>query len=258
MKQHQLRKRYQGVTILELMIALLLGLFLTTTFLQLMVGTSRSTAFHEHLSLAQSNGRYSLLLMSRGMRLGGYRSPTNGVAMQPFFQGGCGASNPCTKDGSGTNSDQVAVQYEPTNGLDCAGNTVPANAITADVYYVAADASNNNINALFCQGYDPVAGTARGAAQVLVHGVERLQAVYGMEGATVGTVNQYVSANSVTNWSQIRAIRLGILVNSGRSETAFDQRTRQFNLLDSGTLSFTDQTARFVYNTAIKLNNAGF
>ncbi|MRI33709.1 hypothetical protein EOPP23_12000 [Endozoicomonas sp. OPT23] len=251
------RRNCQGVTILELMVALLLGLFLTTTFLQLMVGTSRSTAFHEHLSLAQANGRHALLLMSRGMRLGGYRSPTNGATMQPFFQGSCGSSNPCTRDGGGTSSDQVAIQYEPVNGLDCAGNTVPANAITADVYYVAADASNNNINGLFCQGYDPVAGTSRGAAQLLVDGVERLQAVYGLEGATAGTVNRYVAANAVTNWNQVRAIRLGVLVNSGRSETAFDQKTRQFNLLESGNLSFIDSTARFVYTTAVKLNNAG-
>lgn len=250
-------KAQQGFSLIELMIALLLGLLVTASFLQLMVSTTRSTTFHEDLSIAQSNGRHSLYLISKGMRMGGYRNLVNGTAISPFYQGSCGGSNPCTRDGGGTNNDQVAVQYESVNGLDCAGNTVPSGGLTADLYYIANDPANDNISSLFCRGFDPSTGSARGAGQPLVQGVERLQAVYGIEGSTPGTVDQYVTAGAVSDWRSIRAIRLGVLVSSGMDNTVFDLRTRQFNLLNSGNLSFTDNSARFVYTTAVRLNNTG-
>ena len=250
-------KKQQGFSLIEIMLALAMGLLLTASFLQLMLGTSQSTYFHEDLATSQENGRHSLYLLSRESRMAGYRSKINQGILVPFYQGGCGSAPTCTFDGGGTANDQVAIQYEPVNGEDCAGNTVPSGELTADVYYVAADPANDNITTLFCRGYDPTTAGPRGVERALVHGVERLQAVYGISGTNTEIVDEYLVASAITDWTQVRSVRYGVLVNSGLAGRAFDLRTRDFDVLDSGSLSFTDRTPRYVYTTAVKLNNTG-
>ena len=250
-------KKQQGISIIEIMLAMAMGLLLAASFLQLMVGTSQSTYFHEDLATSQENGRHSLYLLSRESRMAGYRSKINQGTLIPFYQGSCGSAPVCTFEGGGTDNDQVAIQYEPVNGEDCAGNTVPAGELTADVYFVANDPANDNISTLFCHGYNPATASPRGTQQALVHGVERLQAVYGISSGNTDLVDQYLTASAITDWTSVRSVRYGVLVNSGLSGRAFDLRTRDFDVLDSGTLSFTDRTPRYVYTTAVKLNNTG-
>ncbi|KEQ15019.1 PilW family protein [Endozoicomonas numazuensis] len=249
--------RQQGLSLIELMLALVIGLLISSTFLQLMLNSSRSTYFHEDLALAQENGRHTMYLLSRAMRQAGYSNAVNSL-VPPFFTGGCGSASQCTFDGGGTDSDQVAVQFLPQNGEDCAGNSVPAGELTADVYYVAPDPSNDNIESLFCRGYNPANSTARGAARAVIIGIERLQVVYGVTNNDTGNVHQYLAANDVTDWQDVRSVRVGVLVNSGQQVRSFDQRTRTYNLLESGTLTLNDGRPRYVFTTASKLNNTGF
>ncbi|WP_062268567.1 PilW family protein [Endozoicomonas arenosclerae] len=249
--------RQQGLSLIELMLALLLGLLISSTFLQIMLNSSRSTYFHEDLALAQENGRHTLYLLSRAMRRAGYSDTVNSRVL-PFFTGSCGSAAQCTFDGGGTDSDQVAVQFLPENGEDCAGNTVPTGELTADVYYVETDPANDNIDTLFCRGYNPANSTARGAARPVIIGVERLQVVYGVTNNDSGNVHQYLAANAVSDWQDVRSVRVGVLVNSGQQARAFDQRTREYNILESGTLTLTDGRPRYVFTTASKLNNTGF
>lgn len=249
--------RQQGLSLIELMLALVIGLLVSSTFLKLMLNSSRSTYFQEDLALAQENGRHTLYLLGRALRQAGYSDEVNSLVL-PFFTGRCGSAAQCTFDGGGNNSDQVAVQFLPQNSEDCAGNTVPANELTANVYYVAPDPANNNIDTLFCRGYNPANSTARGAARAVISGVERLQALYGVTHNNTNNVHQYLSASTVSDWRDVRSIRLGILVNSGQQARSFEQRTRTYNILDSNTLTFNDGRPRYVFTTAYKLNNAGF
>ncbi|WP_257280484.1 MULTISPECIES: PilW family protein [unclassified Endozoicomonas] len=249
--------RQQGLSLIELMLALVIGLLITGTFLQLMLNSSRSTYFHEDLALAQENGRHTLFLLSRAVRQAGYSNEVNSRVL-PFFTGRCGSAAQCTLDGGGTNSDQVAVQFLPRNGQDCAGNTVPSGELTADVYYVAADPANGNIDTLFCRGYNPANSAARGAARAVIVGVERLQVVYGVTNNNTNNVHQYLAASAVSNWQDVRSVRLGVLVNSGQQVRSFERRTRTYNILESGTLTLNDGRPRYVFTTANKLNNAGF
>ncbi|WOG26417.1 PilW family protein [Endozoicomonas sp. 8E] len=248
--------RQQGLSLIELLLALVIGLLISSTFLQLMLNSSRSTYFQEDLSLAQENGRHTLYLLGRAMRQAGYSNEVNSLVL-PFFAGRCGSAAQCTLDGGGTNSDQVAVQFLPQNGEDCAGNSVPAGELTADVYYVAPDPANGNIDTLFCRGYNPANSLARGAARAVIIGVERLQAVYGVTHNDTDNVHQYLAASAVSDWQDVRSVRLGVLVNSGQQARSFDRRTRSYNILESGTLTLNDGRPRYVFTTAYKLNNAG-
>lgn len=250
---------------IEMMLAFVIGLIVSGSALQLMVSNSRSASVNEFMATAQENGRYSLYIMSRELRRAGYRVDALKKPLQPFYTGKCQGTAICTQDGGGTVSDRVAIQYEPQadpntgDRRDCAGGLVPDGALTADVYYVADDTANNNISTLFCIGYDPVSETVRtpGNPLALVQGVERLQAVYGIGPAGTTIIDQYVTAAAVSDWQEVRGIRVGVLVSAGGDSRVFDQRIRTYNLLNSGDESFNDQTPRYVYSTAVRLNNTG-
>ncbi|MGB1272383.1 MAG: hypothetical protein ACPG5T_09930, partial [Endozoicomonas sp.] len=62
---------------------------------------------------------------------------------------------------------------------------------------------------------------------------------------------------AVSNWRDVRSMRVGILVSAGQEGRVFDQRIRTYDVLNSGALSFEDRTPRYAYSTAIKLNNTG-
>ena len=258
-------RQQQGFSIIELMLAFVIGLIIAGSALQLMISNSRSARVNEYIATAQENGRHSLYIMSRELRRAGYRSDAQTSPALPFYTGGCGRASTCTYDGGGSASDQIAIQYEPqvdsNSGVrrDCAGSLVQEGELTADVYYVAPDAANNNISTLFCLGYDPESRTPRAPGRPLarVEGVERLQAVYGIGPSGSNTINQYISASAVSNWEMVRGIRVSVLVSGGVPSRVFDQRVRTYNLLNSGNASFDDQSPRYIYSTAVRLNNTG-
>ncbi len=258
-------RQQQGFSIIEMMLAFMIGLIVAGSALQLMISNSRSTNVNEFIATAQENGRHSLYVMSRELRRAGYRIDAQTLPAQPFYTGNCLGAPVCTQDGGGTDSDRIAIQYEPQadpntgSRHDCAGGLVPDGALTADVYYVASDAANSNISTLFCIGYDPVSGAVRapGNPLALVQGVERLQAVYGVGPTGTTIIDKYVTASAVSDWQEVRGIRVGVLVSAGEPSRVFAQRIRTYNLLNSGNESFNDQTPRYIYSTAVRLNNTG-
>jgi type IV pilus assembly protein PilW len=66
------RKAQRGFTLVEIMIALLLGLVLTGGAIQIFVSNRATYAFNEGLSRVQENGRFALDTLSYGARMAGY------------------------------------------------------------------------------------------------------------------------------------------------------------------------------------------
>lgn len=66
--------RQQGLTLIEIMVALVISLFLLAGLLQLFIGTRQSARIQENLSRVQENGRYAIDYLGRVIRLAGYRS----------------------------------------------------------------------------------------------------------------------------------------------------------------------------------------
>ena len=209
----------RGVTLTELMIALVLGA-LVVLAATAMVVSSRSTyrTQDESTRLAES-ARFGLELGNRLVRLAGYTNFGDDVAVPASytidpawtvdsyaFNGPnlVGANDSVPGGGSGINgSDSLTIRFFGSsaqgstlpdgNVLDCAGSPVPqapSSATTAitnvarsyNVLFVEADPDGEP--ALKCQRqtYDPVTGVASGVAsdkQTLIRGVEDFQVLYG-------------------------------------------------------------------------------
>ena len=65
-------QRQGGLSLIELMVALVLGLFLMAGVIQLFLGSKQTYRFHEALSRIQENGRFAMEILSRDMRMTGY------------------------------------------------------------------------------------------------------------------------------------------------------------------------------------------
>lgn len=62
----------RGLSLVELMVALLISLILTAGIIQIFLGSSQTYRLQEHLSRTQENGRFAMEVMTDAVRMAGY------------------------------------------------------------------------------------------------------------------------------------------------------------------------------------------
>ncbi len=199
-----LRRRQAGVTLIELMISLVLGLLVVLAASGMFLSSKQTSRVQSDSALLQETGRYVLETLGRELRMAGYRDYTAGVAFTA-------ATPPLSmaNDTGLNSSDELTVRYFGSSAagggadsgvLDCLGNPVAANVLSVNRYYVAAEATTGE-PALHCES-----SSAPGAPVVLVTGVESLQILYGEDTDTDGAPNRYAPAGAVDPDRVISAI----------------------------------------------------
>ena len=255
-------RNQQGLSLVELLIAMVLGLFLTAGALEMMLASRSLHRTTDDSSRIQESGRFALAFLSKDIRMGGYNSNEDPVAEgKVFWDGACDASDPCTFDSGDTTPDQIALILDPSNDQDCTGNSTNLSETTviANVYSVA-DLDGDGVSSLYCQGFNmglnEWVGGAGTPPQPLVDGVENMQVLYGIsDPVNNNQIQRYVSADQVPNWGDIAAVNLSLLINNGQPNGNGDLRQRRFTLLDSPQLTFNDRHARQAFGTTIAVNN---
>jgi type IV pilus assembly protein PilW len=92
------------------------------------------------------------------------------------------------------------------------------------------------------------------APEELVDSVETMQVLYGVDAALDGAVDNYVTANAVTNWDQVVTVRIALVARSpDQYGTDIDDRTYVVN----GTIfnPVDDRRERQVFTSTIALRN---
>ena len=179
-KGRQIHRRYtSGFTLVELMVAVALGLILSTAVTVMYIGTSDVFRVQAQYAQAQQNGRYAINVLNRVIRQAGFcgsptgigcafppaNSPLTVLSIQGFRPAPAtppppipGASAPRTQATAFTaqNGDALRVAFygkADRSVLDCLGREVPANTLAVNTFRVApedADASATGPPALFC------------------------------------------------------------------------------------------------------------
>ena len=244
-----------GLSLIELMISITLGLILMAAATSSMLSTKNTYQVNDDLSRAQENGRLALDLMVKDLRMAGYREPSNGDAPAFFNTGACGSIDPCTNngEGAGTSSDRLAVQFDPPEAgaeLDCTGAAVGAKDVIANIYYVS---NNAGINSLSCRSFNVTTGVL-GNPQPLIDGIDSLQVLYGI--GSGDSVTRFVSSDSVADWGDVKAARLAVLVSNGSATGGGRERDRSYIVLDADKQTYNDSHMRYIYSTTVYFNNA--
>lgn len=270
-RQAQLRQYQLGLSIVELMVALALGLLLMTGVIQVFLSSRQTYAANEAMGRMQENGRFALDFIARSARQAGYIEPIYKkdkplAIVRPGCTGlpGTIPTTLCTTQGAGGGSDSIGFVMQPTvtDGArrDCLGNTIANDDVLIINHFEVIPASGTTPAALGCRAYKYNGASAPGwtsgpDAQELISGIDSLQILYGI--STSGdsrSANQYVSADRVTDWNKVRAVRIAVLANSVDNLTPAPAN-RNFALLDATPIAIADNRARQIFTTTIQLKN---
>ncbi len=222
------KRRQSGLSLIELMIGMVLGLIVIAAVINVYSGSSRSSKFTTGLQTMQENGRYGMSVLQRGFRLAGY-SPTSQIDTIDLAK-----------------SSDTTITVTTTSAYDCNGQSTATTGGIAENTY-ALDGANQQ---LVCTGnVSPV-------AMPVVEGVEGFRVLYGVDtdnDSETEEPQQYVPFGSVSDASEIAALRFALLVNSG---TAIRSRVRnETHVLLDQEVSTNDRFAREVFMTTVKLRN---
>lgn len=277
-------RQQQGLSLVELMVALALGMLLMTGIIQVFLSSKQTYAANEASARMQENGRFALDFISRSARLGGYLQPVykNDALpknQQPVASLGCTGelsglptahqAKICATNGAGNTSDRVAFILQPPiidgKRSDCLGNSnnVADDDLIINIFSIIAPDANNPTSALGCLGYNLTKKDwiSSNTPQRLIEGIDRIQVLYGV---TTGadSVNQYISADRVTDWAGVLSVRISVLANSVVRSEASDNN-RQFVLLDAAPVTTAELAiadaptprSRQIFTTTIQFKN---
>lgn len=267
-------RRFQyGLSIVELLVALAISLLLMTGIIQVFLASKQTYASNEAASRLQENGRFALEFIAQSARHAGYVETSNTVSVLPPAIASpnnsiCNSSSTCSSQGVNDESDSVAFVSQPRiqDGVrrDCLGvngsGTYAINntdiILNQFLIIEAAPANDEPHPALGCRSRNLRGGWVTGPTpQRLIDGIDALQVQYGITtGSNRNSVNQYVSADRVGDWSTVIAVRIAVLANSLTPVTP-PAPARQFVLFDAAPLSFDDGKARQIFTTTVKLRN---
>jgi type IV pilus assembly protein PilW len=227
-KNHQ-----AGMTLIEIMIALLIGAFLIGGVLEIFINSRQTYRMQENLSRLQENGRFALDFLAHDIRMAGYRECLTFTVPTPITG---------TNDTGLDASDTITMQLSTS----ACGVPVTATAFSTIIYSVQLGAGGQP--ALFIKN-------DAAAAQELVEGIENLQILYGVY---ISPTNfYYVSADQVTtaNWPNVVSIRISML-----GVTLDDNLTAQpvdyhYPFPTGPAITPADRKIRRVFNATIAVRN---
>ena len=261
----------RGVTLIELMISLAIGLVVVGAVLVSFVGSGKAGRYQTALSQMNQDAQVALNLLSREIQMAGYVSPgqtlgapaifgcdsTRSPTVSPFTSpeaAGAMTCQPWTADSVSA----LEVVYEAdllttvphSTGVpsDCLGNQLAATApnffITRNRYHIQASASSGR-NELLCSS-----PAAAGSTQPLIENVEDMQLWYGVATAAApNTVARYVQAgrdastpdtvNAVgaTEWNNVNSVRICLLMRSADPVLTSEDTAATPNYLDCNSAS---------------------
>jgi type IV pilus assembly protein PilW len=121
--------------------------------------------------------------------------------------------------------------------------------ISTIVYYLRKrDSSSDNPPSLYRKH-----GTA--SAQELVEGVENIQFLYGLDTSGDRNVDTYVNATSVSDWDNVRSVKIGLLVSTMDEIRGMDTNTDSYNVLVTSIGPANDMRIRRVFTATVGLRN---
>jgi type IV pilus assembly protein PilW len=265
--------RQYGFTLVELMIAMLIGLFLMGALIQVYVSNKQSYLTADGTSVLNDNARYAMAVFGGQLRLSGHQyEPINGRNSNFSFET-VTFSNPSTSIefdpgtylfGAASNSDHYDTLYMRFQGsslmpLNICGQSA-SSATVNTVRYSAETVTYEegpDTGILSCN-------VSNNGEEVFSDHVELFRVLYGIDSDNDDMADKYVSANKVlpvnstkpatgSEWEQVVSLKIGLLLRSN-NRIKGNSDTVAYQVLDKS-VSYSDLFARKVVTSTISLRN---
>lgn len=253
-----LRARQRAFSLIELLVAMAIGLLLTLLVANLFVGSRNTNTTTDELSRMQENIRFTYQLLTRSMRHAGYRSDPSG---EPAFV--FGTNRPVGGvEGAGTTADALTVSFQGSGTgagaadagvVDCLGRSFDQNVTVVNTFTIAPGA--NGSTALFCTS----SGGLPTVTAEVVPDVDNMQVLYGEDtdaGLSQDWIpNKFVPLNQVGDLNNVVAVRIALLFSTNHPSTRTDSDTATYDLNGVVLGPFNDRQIRRAVVWNINLRN---
>lgn len=277
-----------GFSLIELMVAMLIGLFLVFVVISSYSGTKASSTLRSEQGELEANARIAMTLLRDGIEHAGYPSTYIHILTKPFLTESDGEvsgfickadgtvsfqeinainnSNRYTQDSYG--KDRITVAYMPDNPndpdalywQDCAGlysedaatNSIQAEQCSADP--ILGQGHNAVVyNAYFISNGELKCTSSRNKTVPLARGVERIQYRYGVKISGNTTYQDADTVEANAHWDKVVNVQIAMLMRS-ESEVLPQEERRKYKLFEKQ-FTFKDRYLRKVYTSTVHLVN---
>jgi type IV pilus assembly protein PilW len=215
-------RRQRGYTMIEIVIALLIGLFLLAGLFTIFSGTRRTSTQQNGLAQLQDEQRMAMSVLNDVVQNAGYFDTNTYQSAQTAWS--ASVAVPAAGAGvilaagqalggyhtSSTVADTLVARYATSgsdNVINCTGATSATATNYVNTFYITpAHINGKTINVLDCTPD----GTAASAVPLVI-GVENLQVWYGISTqAATNNVDTYKTADQMTaaNWANVTSARV--------------------------------------------------
>lgn len=278
MKAIRAARRVRGVTLIELMISMAIGLVVVGAVIVSFVGSGRAGRYQAALSQMNQDAQVGLNLLAREVQMAGYISPGNTLGAPGVFgcDGTAGAvpfTSPAATGAvtcganTGTTVSALEVVYEADTyttvpaGVsnlpsDCLGNQLTAAGaiyIARNRFYI--DTSSSGRRELHC------ASNTGNTPQPLIENVEDMQLWYGVAASTDptqvirfaragkdATSTNTVNGQGAAEWNNVNSVRICLLMRSSEPILT-DEDPQSYMDCNGDTPTSTDKYLRRAYYT---------
>lgn len=234
------------MSLIEIMIALVISLFLIAGVIQLFIGSKQTYRSQDALSRIQENGRLAMESMATDIRMAGY--VPIGTVLPAAAVTGTSAS--ILVNGNAIPRDNITVSWV-NNGNQSRIYSIGTSASTPDCVNAGTSLDLN---------------TNGGGIQELVEGVEGMQVLYGscspvdtngdgVNDSMVVTSPFYQQASSISNWNLVCSVRIHLLMVSLVDNVLKQPQTIYFPADTNTALSFNDRCLRQAFTFTVQLRN---
>jgi len=276
-------RKQTGLSLIELLIAMLIGVFLLAGIASSYVSSKKTSRDTNELSQIEDNGRIALETIRDVIQHAGF-TPNSDASLEAFILNPADVTSVACRDGNPSvldatlftqervtsdhdaTGDSLAVTYYGNNNLftDCLGRVLPPACQLTN----APGTTNNNeaakiYNSFFVlDGKLSCAGSRTSSTSIIADGVENIQYLYGVDTDGDNFIDKYLNATKLNNlalvntdiWNTITSIQVAILIRSLKpvKKTA---ESKTYTLLDTTVTSASDKYKREVFTTTIRLRN---
>lgn len=215
-KNNDIRRYQHGVSLIELMVAMVIGSFLILGLTQIFISSQKSYLFQQSQIGNQENGRFTLAILGQELAKSGYRSwPTQTLAVSNGVVSGC--NFPAGASAVALSATSLCIRYQASNRNDvnCQGAAVSS----ADQSAIVKPYAQNNALIVekisFDSSTNSITCTTSAGTQQLVTGIADMRFEYG-SGVADGD-NRTLTSYSTSPTQTVGAIRYAALLQSGTS-----------------------------------------
>lgn len=326
MKLSKKMKQQHGFTIMELLVAVSIGVFLLGSMSKLFFSSKSSITTQSNLSKIEEDSRFTLFLMQNDIAAAGFRgcssgliktdtgtnfynvagstdyynktafiegSQGNGTSFSPGLNAAVSAYSPAPNPSMDVLTIRTAVGEPALLSADMALATSPltvtglnvvannnaliTNCFSSSLFKVSAAAGSivtpsASLGAVYAAGsqvYPYVTttyyvgtdntlykATNNGTPDPIAYNVERFAILYGVNtDNTTSNVNRYVFAPSVTDFTKVFSVRIGIVFKGADNNTVGTAKAAYNYQFNGTTYTPNDGKLRKVYYTTVTLRN---